>query len=108
MYSVRAFCRMIYMSTTETTTETETGPLFALHLRAKNDPNGNPRRVFVGYNEWGHIVEITDEGYAGRPKWLRDMNARGVWETSSEITVTEYRRQMQIAKAFHAARKAEG
>lgn len=64
----------------------------ALHLRAKNDTYGNPRRVFVGLNGHGHVVVTTDEGYVGRPQWLRDLNARGIWETGIEVPAKEWRR----------------
>jgi hypothetical protein len=38
------------------------------HLRAPNDPNGNPQRVFVVYDtdRAGDIVAVIDEGYSGR------------------------------------------
>jgi hypothetical protein len=40
--------------------------LFAVHLNAGNDKNGNPRRLFVVYNTYsGAIVETIDEGYGG-------------------------------------------
>lgn len=43
------------------------------HLRAPNDPNGNPRRVYVimrlhagdRYGGWAHILAVLDEGYSG-------------------------------------------
>ncbi len=62
----------------------------ALHLRAKNDPNGNPRRIFVGLNENGHHVAVSDEGYVGRPEWVRELNARGVFEFAVETSISEY------------------
>lgn len=40
------------------------------HLRAANDPNGNPQRLFVVYETdspaAGNIVAVLDEGYQGR------------------------------------------
>lgn len=33
---------------------------------AKNDGNGNPRRVFVIRNDEGTIIATADEGYYGR------------------------------------------
>lgn len=43
------------------------------HLRAENDVNGNPRRVFVLYrvssaDHYAEMVGVEDEGYAGKPK----------------------------------------
>ena len=46
------------------------------HQKAQNDPNGNPQRVFVIYEESGHVwrgiahlsaIARIDEGYAGTP-----------------------------------------
>lgn len=83
----------------------ETLPLFAIHMRAKNDSNGNPRRVFVGYNEFGHTTHVTDEGYLGQPAWIRAMNAAGVWETSMEVTIAQYNRMMKQERAMRKAAK---
>ena len=74
----------------------------ALHLTTTNTASGNPRRVFVGLDVSGHVVRITDEGYAGRPEWVRDLNARGVWEFQVPTTVTEYRRLMRHPMAENA------
>ncbi len=41
-------------------------PILFIHLRAQNDTNGNPRRVFVVFNEDGNIIEAIDEGYRGQ------------------------------------------
>lgn len=38
---------------------------------AKNDANGNPRRVYVIRNGDGAIVATVDEGYEGRVAWCR-------------------------------------
>lgn len=38
---------------------------FTLHLCATNDTNGNPRRVYVVFDETGAILETIDEGYQG-------------------------------------------
>jgi len=36
------------------------------HLRATNDTNGNPRRVFAVYDmNTGDIIEVIEEGYQG-------------------------------------------
>jgi hypothetical protein len=35
-----------------------------IHLRAPNDTNGNPRRIFVQINN-GAIIDTADEGYRG-------------------------------------------
>ena len=46
-------------------------PALYQHLRGPQDTNGNPRRCFVVYDSGGNILEVIDEGYAGRPKHLR-------------------------------------
>lgn len=38
------------------------------NLRAPNDRNGNPQRVWVLYSADGRIVNVIDEGYAGKPE----------------------------------------
>jgi hypothetical protein len=38
--------------------------LVVLHLRAKNDTSGNPRRVYVVF-QGGRITNVVDEGYRG-------------------------------------------
>lgn len=48
------------------------------HLRAPNDPNGNPQRLFIEYtfdDETGYwsTVAVYDDGYHGRPERLRDV-----------------------------------
>lgn len=40
------------------------------HITAFNDRNGNPRRLFLVYD--GAETYAIDEGYSGRPKFLRD------------------------------------
>jgi hypothetical protein len=45
---------------------------------ARNDTNGNPRRVFVIRDEAGVIVATADEGYAGRPVVCPVLEALGV------------------------------
>ncbi len=48
-------------------------PKFCQHLRAPNDPNGNPQRLYVVYDDAGDVLEVIDEGYRGLPKALRDI-----------------------------------
>lgn len=44
---------------------------YVLHLAAQNSANGNPRRVYVIYDEDGNIIETIDEGYQGSGAWYR-------------------------------------
>jgi len=67
---------------------------FYQHLRAPNDSNGNPRRLFVVYEttdqdeiqKYISTVAIHDEGYGGIPDELKDVPSIG----SVEITAREY------------------
>lgn len=63
-----------------------------LHLAAPNNTSGNPRRLFIGLDKSGHVVRITDEGYTGRPDWVRDANNRGLWEFHAEVPPSTYTR----------------
>lgn len=49
-------------------------PKFCQHLRADNDTNGNPRRLYVVYDERGNVLQVIDEGYRGLPKELHDID----------------------------------
>lgn len=40
------------------------------HMIAKNDSNGNPRRIWFVYE--GRDFYAIDEGYSGRPKFLSE------------------------------------
>lgn len=40
--------------------------MFYIHLAAPNDPNGNPRRVYVVFDQDGDVIDAVDEGYRGR------------------------------------------
>lgn len=40
------------------------------HMRAPQDANGNPRRLFMVYD--GPDTYAIDEGYSGKPVFLRD------------------------------------
>lgn len=64
------------------------------HLRTTNDRNGNPRRVFCVYSEDGRLLDAIDEGYAGRPQWLRGL----VEIPSFDILPSEYQRLMRWTK----------
>jgi hypothetical protein len=77
-----------------------------LHKCATNDVNGNPRRVWVGVNQFGHILRVEDEGYAGRPDWVREASDRGVWDVHIEVTVKDYRETLKAGRRIDAARAA--
>jgi len=40
--------------------------VYAVKIRAPNDPSGNPRRGWLVYSKTGHYFGFVDEGYSGR------------------------------------------
>lgn len=65
---------------------------FYQQLRAPNDRNGNPRRLFVAYSYSVQPVRVYDEGYTGVPEDLREVRAA----LTVDVSVTEYRRFLRI------------
>ena len=58
------------------------------HLSAKNDTNGNPRRLYMAYNsETLELEAIWDEGYRGVPSPIRGLPRL----PEVKITPKEYR-----------------
>jgi len=67
-------------------------PVMFQHLKAKNNKNGNPRRVFIFMNKWGCILFVCDEGYSGTPK-----QCRGLIELPSlKVPVSLYKEILRI------------
>ena len=68
-----------------------------IHACTTNDTNGNPRRIFVGLNCNGSIVKIEDEGYAGRPAWVRQCAADfGLYTFPLDVTPKQYRNLRKV------------
>lgn len=67
---------------------TKRTPTVFQHIKAPNDSNGNPRRLYLVYStETGRLVSVYDEGYGGRPAALR-----GVVELPPiEVSASEYK-----------------
>ena len=62
-------------------------PTMYQHLRAPNDRNGNPRRLWAFYTGAGMVDHVIDEGYGGRPQ-----EAQGLAELPAiNIAPSEYR-----------------
>lgn len=68
----------------------------ALHACTKNDTSGNPRRCWVGIDSAGHVVRVTDEGYDGRPAWVRELSDRGTWDVRVNVTPAQYREYIKL------------
>ena len=72
--------------------------LLVLHLRAPNDTNGNPRRVYVVFapspkTGQMHLVDSFDEGYQGDAAWRRHFTREAIDGhnfVSVEVPVSEY------------------
>lgn len=70
------------------------GPYSVQRFRAKHDPNGNPRRVFVFRDGKGDIVGTTDEGYSGRApvrEFEQLIGTKLVDLGDADCSVTEYK-----------------
>ncbi len=67
-------------------------PKLVQHLRAPNDVNGNPRRCYVIYSDDATILDVIDEGYVGRPMWVRDLAEL----PEMNITATEYKQWLKM------------
>jgi hypothetical protein len=60
-------------------------------MAAKNDPDGNPQRVYVGYNAKG-IVEAVVEWYKQEDAgWLQAWKAENGTPSERRVTVSQYR-----------------
>jgi hypothetical protein len=80
--------------------------MYAIHLKTKNDANGNPRRLFLICDTHGPVAAVP-EGYEGsgaiKSAGFPDMPI--AWDV--EITPGEYRRQQKRAPRDKGPRSAE-
>lgn len=83
--------------------ETET-IVAILHECTTNDSNGNPRRCYTGISGTGHIVRVEDEGYTGRPEWVRDLASAGVYDVHISVVPAHYRNRIKLGRGLDAAR----
>jgi hypothetical protein len=71
----------------------------ALHLRANNDVNGNPRRCFVVLDDRSRFVEAIDEGYEGMAalysKYPQFGPGGDCFAQAIDVGVGEYRRMLR-------------
>lgn len=74
--------------------------LTAIHLKAKNDTNGNPRRLYLILDNDSDAVDAVDEGYKGRG--ALDEHYEGVpIGVTIQVTPKEYRDWL---RHFHGSR----
>lgn len=88
--------RAVWRFHEEERTDMNYEPKMYQHLSAPNDTNGNPRRCFVIMGEDARVLDVIDEGYAGAPRWIRDL----VQLPGMRITATEYRDWLRTGKAL--------
>lgn len=78
--------------------EAKQAATFVVYLGAPNDGNGNPRRVYVVYDDQGLPLAALDEGYAGR-SILRNSGYDNVPVSDRiDVTASEYRFWMSWKK----------
>lgn len=79
-----------------------------LHLCAKNDVNGNPRRLFVLSNEEGKFIAAWDEGYKGSDA------VPGIWRKDAylsqrlDIPTAQYNKLLRTLPSPDHAYEVEG
>ncbi|MFZ9349901.1 MAG: hypothetical protein ACO242_04310 [Candidatus Fonsibacter ubiquis] len=74
-----------------------------LHFAALNDPDGNPRRVFIYVTEDGHMIAAWPEGYAGHdavPGALREQAWRAM-QRSIQITPYQYEQALTLPRPMY-------
>ena len=72
---------------------------FFFCFAAKNDSNGNPRRVFAFYDSHATLVGAADEGYAGLPEWARRRVQAGTLADGGRVPVAPAFRRETLARA---------
>lgn len=77
-------------------------PVVVLHLRAKNDTNGNPQRLWMIVSDEGRVLEVIDEGYGNLPKRYRD-----VPEIPIDLRQGQYRDMLRWARDVGREKYAE-
>ena len=75
--------------------------LLALHMRAPNDTNGNPRRCYVVMTRDGAIVQAVDEGYSGWQAVCQAGYPNAVQGPAFDVTPSAYR---ALVRSHTAAR----
>lgn len=91
--------------------------LIAIHIAAKSDPSGNPRRALILIDGNGRKVAAVDEGYAGEYGALRDAGFADVADADRivahrfDVSVRQYRAALRdypnTAAELEAKRAAE-
>lgn len=68
----------------------------AAHLCTTNDTNGNPRRLYCGWDRNGNLIAVHDEGYGNAPAWWNKAINIG----RIDVTPGEYRAFKGVKNIF--------
>jgi len=74
-------------------------PAIIQHWRAANSPSGNPQRCYVIWSKEGKLLDVIDEGYAGRPRWTDALVDLG----SVEVSKSTYHSMLKHAVELRPA-----
>ena len=79
-----------------------------LHLCAKNDSNGNPRRLFVLSNEDGRFIAVWDEGYKGSDAVPGEFRKDAYLAQRLDIPTAQYNKLRRTLPSPDYAHEVEG
>ena len=79
-----------------------------LHMCAKNDTNGNPRRLYVMSDEDGKYIAAWDEGYKGSDAVPGEFRKAAYLSQRFDVTVTEYNKLLRTLPHPDFAYEVEG
>ena len=79
-----------------------------LHMCAKNDVNGNPRRLYVMSNDDGKYIACWDEGYKGSDAVPGEFRKDAYLSQRFDVTVTEYNKLLRTLPHPDFAYEVEG
>jgi hypothetical protein len=75
--------------------------MFVQHVSTTHTVNGNPRRLYLVYNDNGDLTDVWEEGYRGMPRELYTLKQL----SALEITPREYKelRRTEGKTTYHGA-----
>jgi hypothetical protein len=79
-----------------------------LHICAKNDNDGNPRRLFVMSNEEGKFIAAWDEGYKGSDAVPGDFRKDAYLSQRLDVPVAQYNKLRRTLPSPAYAYQVEG
>ena len=79
-----------------------------LHMCAKNDLNGNPRRLYVMSDEEGKYIAAWDEGYKGSDAVPGPFREKAYLSQRFDVSVREYNKLLRTLPHPDFAYEVEG